>query len=82
MLGEPHDELDALARSGTAEFGNVVAGRGATKLSLAGYQVDITVPTMVIGRGTSVTPPQTERLVVPLQTELGSLEVHLALREA
>lgn len=80
MVGQPFRELDQLAQSGIAELGNVMAGRAVTKLSAAGIQADISVPTMVMGRGTSVSAPSIQRLVVPLRTELGELEVHLALR--
>jgi chemotaxis protein CheX len=81
MVGQEFDQFDGLAQSGIAELGNVMAGRAVTKLSAAGFVADISVPTMVIGQRTQVTAPNLQRLVVPLETEVGGLEMHLALRE-
>lgn len=81
MMGQEFDDFDELAQSGIAELGNVIAGRAATKLSNAGMEADISVPTMIIGRGTSVSAPRFQRLVVPLETDYGIMEIHLALRQ-
>jgi len=81
MLGYELTEFDELARSGIAELGNVIAGRAATKLSEAGRGADITVPTIIVGRGTRISAPSFPRLVVPLETTCGTLELHLAVRE-
>jgi len=81
MMGQDFTEFDRLAQSGIAELGNVMAGRAVPKLSAGGYVTDISVPTMVTGKKTQVTAPTLQRLVVPLETELGTMEMHLALRE-
>ena len=77
-----HDfrELDALAQSGIGELGNVITGRAGVLLSKAGYASNISPPSVVVGRGTLVTTLDLNRLVLPLQTELGGLEVQLILR--
>jgi chemotaxis protein CheX len=81
MMGQEFTELDELVQSGIGELGNVIAGRAATKLSQMGYNANISVPTLIIGQGATISTLDFQRLVVPLDTPLGSLQVHLALRE-
>ncbi len=81
MLGYPHPEFDDLAQSGIAELGNVIAGIATMHLAQAGYNCDISVPTLIIGHNVMVSTLDLQRLVIPLHTEMGTLEVHLALKE-
>ena len=82
MLGQEVTEFDELAQSGIAELGNVITGRASTLLGAEGYSCDISVPTLIIGREAQISTLDFQRLVVPLQTEYGVLEIHLALRES
>ncbi len=81
MLGEEQEEFDALAQSGIAELGNVITGVVTTYLAEAGYHCSISVPTLVIGRGTMLSTLDFKRVVVPLSTEMGRMFIHIALRE-
>lgn len=81
MVGEEFEELNELVQSGIAELSNVVAGRAATKLSNAGMFTDISVPSLIIGRDVTISVLRLTRLVVPLDTEMGIIELHLAVRE-
>jgi len=81
MIGQDFEEFDELAQSGIAELGNVITGKAAAGLSQAGYEASISVPTLVIGRGATISTLDFRRLVVPLQTNYGVLEIHVALRE-
>jgi len=51
-------------------------------LAEAGFDSKISPPTMVMGKGTLISTLDFERLRVPLDTELGQIQIHLALREA
>lgn len=82
MLGSPVDELDDMALSGISELGNVLAGRAATLLSERGIEVDIAPPVLLVGSGTRVATTGIQRLVVPLITGLGTIEVQLAIKGA
>ena len=82
MMGQQFNELDALARSGVGELGNVITGRAGVLLSEAGYPSNITPPALVIGKGTMITTLDLHRLVFPLQTEVGSLEIQVVLKAA
>jgi chemotaxis protein CheX len=82
MIGQDFVEFDALAQSGIGELGNVITGRAGVLLSEAGYPSNITPPALVIGKGTMITTLDLHRLVFPLQTEVGSLEIQVVLKAA
>jgi len=82
MMGSQVDDFDAVAQSGIGELGNVITGRAGVLLADAGYPSNITPPALVIGKGTMVTTLDLNRLVFPLETEVGSLEVQVVLKAA
>ena len=82
LLGEAVTDFNELAQSGIGELGNVISGRAATKLAEAGYDTDISVPTMMVGQGSRISTFDIDRLIVPLETEFGVISLALALREA
>jgi chemotaxis protein CheX len=82
MMGQQFDEFDALAQSGIGEVGNVITGRAGVLLSEAGFPSNITPPALVVGKGTMVTTLDLNRLVFPLETEVGNLEVQVVLKAA
>jgi chemotaxis protein CheX len=81
LMGEKFDALDRLAQSGIAELGNVITGRASTKLAEAGYEANISTPSLIIGKGATISTLEYPRLIVPLATSIGSITIHLALRE-
>ena len=82
MMGQEFPEFDALAQSGIAEIGNVITGRAAVLLAEAGYPSNLAPPMLIIGRGTMLSTLDVQRLVIPLTTEFGAIEIQVALREA
>jgi chemotaxis protein CheX len=82
VMGKEFAEFDALAQSGIGELGNVITGRAGVLLSNAGYPSNITPPALVVGKGTMVTTLELNRLIFPLETEVGALEVQLVLKAA
>lgn len=81
MLGQEMEEFNELAQSGIGELGNVVTGQASTRLSTLGFECDISVPTLIVGKGSRISTLDIDRLIVPLETKLGSLRLNLALRE-
>ena len=81
MMNEPFESFIELAQSGIAELGNVITGRASVKLSHNGYESTISAPTMLLGKGATISTLDFLRLVLPLNSECGSLGIHLALRE-
>ena len=80
MMGQDFPELDALAQSGIAEIGNVITGRAAILLAEAGFPSDLAPPMLLVGRGTMISTLDVQRLVIPLETELGKIEIQVALK--
>lgn len=81
MMGQEFTEFDDLAQSGIGELGNVITGRASTKLSASGYVANLSPPTLIVGKGLQVSTLDFQRLVIPLATQFGTLEIQLALRE-
>jgi chemotaxis protein CheX len=81
LMGEKFDSLDRLAQSGIAELGNVITGQASMKLAEAGYESNISTPSLILGKGAVISTLEFPRLVVPLTTSIGSMTIHLALRE-
>jgi len=82
LMSEKFDSFDKLAQSGIAELGNVITGRASMKFAEAGYETDISTPSLIIGKGATISTLEYSRLVVPLRTSIGPITIHLALREA
>ena len=82
MLDQTFTDFDSLAQSGIAELGNVISGKATVELSKTGVDSTISPPTMIIGKDTQISTIDFQRLVVPLQTEAGTITVHLAVRES
>src|SRR6266487_1165308 len=72
MMGQNFSELDALARSGVGELGNVITGRAAVLLEKAGIRTDIAPPMLIVGRGGLMSSLDIPRLLVPLETRVGT----------
>ena len=80
MMGQEFETFDALAQSGIAEIGNVITGRAAVLLSEAGFTSDLAPPMLLVGANTMISTLDVQRLVIPLETELGKVEIQVALK--
>ncbi|MCL5960868.1 MAG: chemotaxis protein CheX [Chloroflexi bacterium] len=80
MIGQEIEQLDELAQSGIAELGNVIAGSAATSLASKGHNCNIAPPTVILGSGATISTISIPRLVIPLITACGLVEMQLAMR--
>ena len=80
MMGQEFPEFDALAQSGIAEIGNVITGRAAVLLSEAGYPSDLAPPMLIVGRNSMINTLDVQRLIIPMETEFGRVELQVALK--
>lgn len=80
MMGRKFDELDALARSGVGELGNVITGRAGVLLERAGVRAEIAPPMLIVGRGGLMSSLDIPRLLVPLETGAGGIDLQIALK--
>jgi chemotaxis protein CheX len=81
ILGQAFDAFDELAQSGIAELANVITGLSSTKLAEVGYASIISVPMLIIGKGSRVSTLNMERISIPLITNVGEIGLDLALCE-
>jgi chemotaxis protein CheX len=81
LMEETFTTFNRLAQSGIAELGNVITGRASMKLAEAGYEANISTPSLIIGKGATISTLEYPRLIVPLITSKGTIVIHLALRE-
>ncbi|HHV61031.1 MAG TPA: chemotaxis protein CheX [Firmicutes bacterium] len=82
MLGQPVETFDSMAESAISEIGNVITGGASAELEKAGYACRISPPTLIMGAKTVISTINIKRLVVPLKTQYGEIEVSIALEEA
>jgi len=80
MMGEPVPIFDELAESAIAEMGNVITGLATMEMEKSGYECNIAPPTVVHGRGVYISTLDFHRLIMPLQTSAGEVEVNVALK--
>jgi chemotaxis protein CheX len=80
MMGQEFDEFDPLAQSGIAEIANVITGRASVLLSEAGFPADLAPPLLLIGKNTLISTLDVQRLVIPMETEFGAIEIQVALK--
>lgn len=81
MIGETVADFDSMAESAIAEMGNVMTGLASAKLEGAGYPCTIAPPTVIVGKGTTISTMHIKRIVFPIGTEAGEIQIHVALQE-
>jgi chemotaxis protein CheX len=80
IMGQDFPTFDSLAQSGIAEIGNVITGRAAVLLAEAGFPSELAPPMLLVGRNTMISTLDVQRLVIPMETDLGNVEVQVALK--
>ena len=80
MLGSQVTELDDMTLSGIAELGNVITGHATTLLSGLGLVCDISPPILLLGAGSRLSTMSIQRLVIPLNTEIGTMQAQVAIK--
>jgi chemotaxis protein CheX len=76
----PVTELDDLALSGIAELGNVITGQATTLLAGMGLVCDISPPMLLVGAGSRLSTASIKRLVIPLSTEVDTMQAQVAIK--
>lgn len=79
MGGNQIDQLDEMGWSAIQEFGNWVAGTTATELSKESCLIDVTTP--IVNEGESTFHSSSPFVSVPLDTAIGEIHVHIAVKE-
>jgi len=79
MLGETIDSFSNLVISGIAEMANIIAGRALARIEELGYISDITPPMLIYGQKASISTLDRKRIQIPLKTDIGLIELSIAL---
>jgi chemotaxis protein CheX len=80
MMGTQQVAFDEMAVSAISELGNIISGNAVMLLSEAGYNCDLTPPTVIRGINVEIAT-QIPALVVPLHTSCGKIDINVALSE-
>lgn len=81
MMGMPVEQLDEMAQSAIAEASNMLTANAAMTLESQGIKVNISPPTLVMGKGVRVRISQVKSLIVEIVTEAGVIDVILGLEK-
>lgn len=80
MLGQPIRTFDQLAASAIAELGNMITGNASILLAEAGFECDITPPSIIRGTQVKISTLDIPALVVPIHLPVGDLELTVCLQ--
>ncbi|WP_025321709.1 chemotaxis protein CheX [Deferrisoma camini] len=81
FLGEPVQETNAQVRDAVGELANIVAGGAKRVLAEQGYDLKISIPTVVVGRNHTVSRPRGIPCIeIPFDTDGGPFRVELCLK--
>ena len=81
MMGMPVTELDEMSKSALSELGNMIMGNAATLLYNDEIQVDITPPSLMVGDGITISSSTMTTIGVPLNSELGTMNFDISIKE-
>lgn len=78
MAGMSMTKLDAFVSSALGEVANIISGNAVTYLAANELTCEISPPQVFVGTDGSLSMSTERAVVLPLITELGTLEVHSA----
>ncbi len=81
IMEEPVTELNEMSKSAVGEMANMILGNAATIFSNNNYTVDITPPTVMLGRNISFAVGDSRIVCVPLSFYKHTLELNIAVVE-
>lgn len=82
LMGLPIVDFDEIAKSAISELGNIITGNAATELGNNGFCCNITPPSLFMGKEVKVSIKDLQILVIPVKTDLGDINIYVALKEA
>ena len=82
MLMEEISGMSQAVQDAIGEIGNIVVGDARRLLIQEGFQLNISIPTVVMGKGHMISRSgDVPCIAIPFQTEHGDFEVNVGLRE-
>lgn len=82
LMEEAIEELDEYAQSALAEVSNMITANATIGLAEAGYNCDITPPSVITGKGIEISYMENVKtIVLPLTLSMGGVDVNLSIME-
>ena len=82
MLMEEITVMNRMVEDAIGEIGNIVVGDARRSLMQEGFNLTISIPTVVIGAGHRISRPgNIPCIAIPFTTEYGDFEVNVGLQE-
>ena len=82
MLMEDIHEMNQAVQDAIGEIGNIVVGDARRLLIQEGFQLNISIPTVVMGKGHVISRSgDVPCIAIPFKTEFGEFEVNVGLKE-
>ena len=79
MSGMEMSKLDAFVTSALSEVANIISGNALTYLAQNSLLCDISPPQVFVGENGTLTMTTEKAIVLPLITEIGTLEISISL---
>lgn len=81
FLGEEVRALDESVKDGVGELTNIIAGGAKRALASAGYELRISIPSVIVGPNHTISRPRgVPCFEIPFVTEAGPFSVELCLK--
>ena len=80
MMGMPVDELNEMAQSALSEMSNMLTANAATNLAAMGMEVDISTPSLTVGKDFKIKISSSQYLVVKMDIGSQILELNIAVQ--
>lgn len=83
FVGDPVDAVDEHVIDAVGELANMVAGGAKRVLAEAGYDLTISIPSVIVGKNHIITRPSGIPCVeIPFEIDVGAFSVELCLKSA
>lgn len=80
MMGMPVEELNEMGQSALSEMSNMLTANAATNLAAMGMEVDISTPSLTVGKDFQIKISSSQYLVVKMDIESHIMELNIAVQ--
>lgn len=82
MMGMEVTSLDEMSKSAIAELGNMIMGNVSTEFYNSGIRIDITPPTVLVGKDMNIFTKGIKTICIPLELgDMGKVEIDVSITE-
>lgn len=82
MMGMEVTSLDEMSKSAIAELGNMIMGNVSTEFYNSGIKIDITPPTVLVGKDMNISTKGIKTICIPLELgDMGKVEIDVSITE-